>query len=437
LPWVKVRFNEEAKMLTIQTTHPKQLQNTYFLSNLIGLKILLNGKKIGKLDDVIAKENGTLPVVTQIFVSRPLGDPSLIIPWKYVRVVGKDEIVVDIPEIKSFEGEPEEGCIRLKDHLLDKKVLDTEERELDVVYDIRLVAVNNQLFVSDVDISRTSFLRRLGLGWMVKRIPINPDQNRMISWKYVQHLPGQLGSFKGNVKLTALKETLNDMPPVDIADILEEVDHEQRVEIFANLDPDQASDTLEEINPNVQRDLVSSLSKDKIALLIDDMTPGQAADVLSVLPTADAEDIITLLNPDNARKVKAIIDHQEENILDFTTSEFLMYSPDEIVEKVQDNYRTAARGKDVVMYLYIVDADKKLLGVVDIKELLMAEDHFRLKDIMTENIVAIENTDTLKEAYDCFERYNFRALPVVNADGRILGVVTYRDIIGLKHHFVD
>ena len=167
------------------------------------------------------------------------------------------------------------------------------------------------------------------------------------------------------------------------------------------------------------------------------MNPGQAADVLSVLPVADSEDIINLLNPDNAHKVKAIIDHQEENILDFITSEFLMFSPDDIVEKVQDEYRISARGKDVAMYLYIVDANKKMLGVVDIKELLMAKNNSRLKDIMTENIVAIESTDTLREAYNCFVRYNFRALPVINEKERILGVVTYRDIIGLKHYFVD
>ena len=418
-------------------THPKLLRESYMLSELIGLKVLLNGKKIGKVEDIIAKENATLPVVTHILVARSFGDPSLLVPWSHVRLVGKDEIVVDIPDIKSFEGEPQEGQVCLKDHVLDKKVLDVEERELDMVYDIRLMAVNDQMYVSDVDISRTSFLRRLGLGWLAKRITIKPEEDRIISWKYVQRLPDQIGSFRGNVKLNTLKETLADMQPVDIADILEELEHEQRVQIFEHLDPEQASDTLEEINPNVQRALVSSLSKEKVAMLIDDMTPGQAADVLSVLPTADAEDIIELLSEDNARKVRAIIEHQEENILDFTTHEFLTFSPDKTAKQVLDEYRVAARGKDSVMYLYVVDAENHLLGIADIKEVLQADEKALLKDIMTEDVITLDADSTLREAWKMFTRYNFRALPVTDKDNMILGVVPYRDIVGLKHHFIE
>ena len=90
-------------------------------------------------------------------------------------------------------------------------------------------------------------------------------------------VPENIGSFKGNVKLNVLKEKLPDIHPVDLADILEELNEEQRTAIFNELDTEQASDTLEEIEPRVQRSLISSMDKERVAELIDEMTPAQAA----------------------------------------------------------------------------------------------------------------------------------------------------------------
>ena len=150
----------------------------------------------------------------------------------------------------------------------------------------------------------------------------------MISWTYVQPLPSPMGSFRGNVKLKVLMETLSEIHPVDLADILEELDNEQRVMIFSELDTGQASDTLEEIDPNVQRELVSSLKRERVVQLIDEMTPGQAADILSVLPASDAEEIILALDKENVKKIRAILEKQEETITDYATSEYIRFPPE-------------------------------------------------------------------------------------------------------------
>jgi magnesium transporter len=415
-----------------------QTENAFFLSEILGARVYLRGKRIGKLSDLIIKENGTLPVVTHLLVSRPFGESSLV-GWEAVRSMVPKSIQIEVDKIEDLPHEPAEGAVLLKDYILDKKTLDLDGREVEVVYDIRLAERNKKLYVSEVDLSRYGLLRRMGLKGLADFIYKLADSIReqTISWKYIEPLPSTLGRFRGDVQLKVLREALGDMHPVDLADILEELDHEQRVKIFENLDPEQASDTLEEINPNVQRDLVSSINKEKMAQLIDDMTPGQAADVLAALSTSEADDIIELLSAENARKVRTIIEHQEENILDFTTHEFLTFAPDKTAEQVLDEYRTAARGKDSVMYLYIVDPENHLLGITDIKEVLQADEKALLKDIMTEDVIALDADSTLKEASKMFTRYNFRALPVIDAENKIVGVVPYRDIVGLKHHFVE
>jgi CBS domain-containing protein len=349
------------------------------------------------------------------------------------------EIVAEIPDVKEFEGEPAENAVLLRDHILDKKVLDMEDREVEMVYDIKLVLKNQRLYATDVDTSRYGLLRRIGLAWLANFIYSLAEKvkDQTISWTYLQPLPTQIGSFRGDVKLNILRERLEGLHPVDLADILEDLDPDQRRVIFDGLSQEHASDTLEEIEPMVQRELISTLPPDKVVLLIDLMTPGQAADLLAVLPSPESTEILGSLKPENAKKIRAIIGKQEEKVLNFTTTKFLKFPPDMTVGEAQNGYDRAAKGLDVIMYLYITDSADRLLGVIDIKELLLAPDNLPLRDVMVDTVIGLRPESTLKEASDIFARYDFRAIPVVDNQERILGVVPYRDVMTLTHHFLE
>ena len=210
---------------------------------------------------------------------------------------------------------------------MDKKVLDLEESEVEVVYDIRLVLRNKKLYVTDVDTGKSARLRRFGLGRLTKIVSSDAKDDQMISWTYIQPLPTNIGSFKGDVKLKVLKENLAEIHPVDLADILEELDHDQRVAVFTSLENEHASDTLEEIEPNVQRDIIASLDIAKVVPLITTMTSGQAADVLSAIPHSQAEDILEAISPEMAKKVRAIMERQEEKVIHYTTQKILKFLP--------------------------------------------------------------------------------------------------------------
>jgi Mg/Co/Ni transporter MgtE len=131
------------------------------------------------------------------------------------------------------------------------------------------------------------------------------------------------------------------------------------------------------------------------------------------------------------------MEKQEEKVIHYTTQKILTFSPDTLVEYVQNDYPRHARGKDVVMYIYVVDGENRLLGVIDLKELLSADDKAPLSAIMTENVISLEAGSTLKEASQEFERYSFRALPVTDDDKRLVGVIKYRDVMNLTHHFLE
>ena len=406
------------------------LEHKFFLSEIIGRRVYLKNERIGRLNDIVIVETGKLPEVSHFVVSRSFGYPSLLLPWDKLTLISNTEIVFDVNEPIEYERAPAEGSILLRAHVLDKKILDMDDHEVEVVYDISLHFQGGKLYVSEVDFSRRRLLRRMGLKRLANWISDQREETT-VSWLYVQPLPEHIGTFKGHVKLNVLKENISDIHPVDLADILEELDGDQRLAVFKELEPEHASDTLEEVEPRVQRELIRAIEKRHAAQLINAMSPVQAADILAALPSDEADELLALMDPENVPKVQQIIDKHDENILLYATTDFLKQSPITLAKDVIDSYRQLARDMEVVMYVYVTDDDGLLLGVVDVRELIMADDGQTLADIMTDNVITLGPEKTLRDAMEMFQRYSFRAIPVSDEEDRILGVVSYTNIRGL------
>jgi Mg/Co/Ni transporter MgtE len=309
---------------------------------------------------------------------------------------------------------------------------------VEVVFDIELVLEGGRLYLNNVDFSRHALFRRMHI-YPLADLFYGPEEEKEneVSWLHVQQL-SNISSFGGEIKLDVLKDKLLQLRPVEIADVLEQMEHKNRVTIMNDIETHKASDILEEIDPAVQRELIASLNKKKVVKLLEVMTPGQAADILSVLPAEDRKNILESLNKvdrDNAMKISSILGHHEENLVNYVTKNFIKVSPDEIVEDVQEKYHIIARKKDVTMYLYVVDKDDKFIGVLDIKELLRAPLDAQLKDIMIRGVMSLHMDSTLRDASVLFSRYEFRALPITDKNNKLVGVVPYKDVMKLKHIF--
>jgi len=408
------------------------LEKEFFLSEILGRKVYLKSERVGKLDDFVIVETGKLPEVTHLVVSRSFGYPSLLLPWNKISLISNTEIVANVDSVTPYENPVPESAILLKAHILDKKILDMDDHEVEVVYDVKLALQNDTLYASEVDFSRNRLLRRLGLKKIANFFARYYQENATVSWIYVQPLPEKIGMFKGHVKLKVLKENLNEIHPADLADILEELDSDQRLALFTELETELASDTLEEVEPRVQRELISAIDLEDAAQLINEMSPAQAAAILSILPTTKAEQLLLLIDQESAPNVQRIIEQHDECILLYVTQSFIKLPPIWLAKDVINGYRELARDKDVIMYVYVIDDHNRLLGVVDIREIIMASDDQTLAEIMSDNLINLSPADTLYDATQMFERYSFRAIPVLDDDDHILGVVRFKDIRGIK-----
>lgn len=407
------------------------LEQKFFLSEIIGRKVYLNTQQVGRLDDMVIVEIGKLADVTHFVVSRSFGYPSLLMPCDKLKLISNTEIVFDANSVNDYEHIPAEGAILLRAHILDKKILDMDDHEVEVVYDISLEFQSNKLYVSAVDFSKRRLLRRMGLSKLADWIS-EQREDTTVSWVYVQQLPANLDTFKGHVKLNVLKENINDIHPVDLANILEELEGEQRLAVFKQIEPEHASDTLEEIEPRVQRELIRALEKRQAAQLINAMSPAQTAVILAALSTVEADELLQLIDKDRAGKAQKIMEEHDESILLFSTQKFIKMPESTQVKEVMTDFRGIARDMDVIMYVYVTDEHDFLKGVVDFRELIAADPEQSIGFIMTENIISLSPENSLNDAIEMFERYSFRAIPVTDEINKLLAVVSFRDIRGIK-----
>lgn len=389
---------------------------------------------MGRLSDLIIEDKDIVAEITHVCVGRPWGLPTLFVPWQKVQKLTTEAIVIDeVPDEHALEVEPY-GSVLLMDYIMDKKVLDVEGREVEVVYDAVLTCKDNRLFVVSVDLTRRSMLIRMGLTWLLRLMGGVPDVtgSSTVAWNLVEPLPDDLGSFKGDIRLKVFKEELGKMPPVDVARILEVLTHGQRAAIFGELETESASDTLEELEPVAQRSVIASMLPQKAAELINEMTPGQAADVLSVLPWSVMNEIVGLLKTDTGAKVREILATFEGLIAHYVVPDCVKLTAESTVKEARQAYQHA-KENEAIAYLYVVGAGNKLVGFIESTELLRTSDETLLKEIMNGAVVSVSTDQTLKDAEELFERYAFRALPAIDEEGRMQGIVPYRDVMNLRH----
>jgi Mg/Co/Ni transporter MgtE len=181
----------------------------------------------------------------------------------------------------------------------------------------------------------------------------------------------------------------------------------------------------------VQRELISAMKREAAARLINEMSPAQAADILAILPTAEADEILKLIDKDSAPMVQQIIEGHDENILLFATQQYVKTPEPTPVGDALNDYRVIARNMDVAMYIYVTDATDTLRGVVDLRQLIVAEPGQVVGEVMIDNVISLNPDDTLQDAVDMFARYGLRAIPVTDNEERMLGVVSFDDIKGI------
>lgn len=240
-------------------------------------------------------------------------------------------------------------------------------------------------------------------------------------------------AYLANGQLDELRDVINDFHPADIADILDALPGEAALQVFSLLTDEVASEVLDETGSLVRAELVEKVDDERLADLLDELPMDDAAEFLDDLPDATADRLLGLMEPDEAQDVREILSYQVETAGRLMTRDVAalrrMWTVAEALEYLRSLVVTDET--ETVHYLYVVDRDERLIGVVPIRQLLLAQPDVTIESIMVPEAITIEDSADQEELAELVSKYDFVAIPVVDNEGRLLGVVTVDDVLDI------
>lgn len=423
-----------------------------FLSTLLHESIVDSANhRIGTLHDISVSLNETFPVITALIVNPSSGSHKLIIPWPQVHSIEESPIRLTVNQSEITPYEPQNDEFSLKRDILDKQIVDTQGIRVVKVNDLSLAQIKKTARLVGVDISFSGLLRRLGLQPTMNalhRIFPKGLNERTVTWNYVEPIQvtyagtGQLtpvlagvgsGGIVPQVQLNVSRTKLADLHPADIADILEQLDLEEAEAMLDRLDTETAADTLNELEYPIQSELLSELDPERASDLLERLDPDDAADILADLPRAEAERLLSLMPIAEAQPIRDLLRYGAQTAGGIMTNEVLALPQESTVENALVYLRQHSSHLEMVYYLFIMDHELRLVGVVSLRQLVTSEPSVCMEDLMDRDVIKVQIDTDQEEVARLIARYDLLALPVVDAENHLRGLITVDDVIDVIH----
>lgn len=230
---------------------------------------------------------------------------------------------------------------------------------------------------------------------------------------------------KGNFK--ELKKLLNESNESDVAECLDELSKEDLAVVFRLLKKDEAVDIFSYMSSDTQEKLVETLSDQEVAAIVSKLYIDDAADLIDELPANLVSKVLQNASPTKRKAINEILKYPEDSAGSIMTVEYVDIKSGLTVKECFDRIRRIGLNKETVYTLYVVDADRRLIGVTTVKELLMRDYDTCINDFMEDNVITVTTNEDKEEVAKMFDKYDFLALPVVDNENRLVGIVTVDD----------
>jgi len=389
------------------------------------------GRPLGRIVDLVATLAEPYPIVTEAMIAPEGGERDK--HRKLLRVPAIEESQAAFATASWDENDSRPPILRdnelfLKDALLDKQIVDTYGAKVRRVNDLQFLKARQSLHLVHVDVGFRGLMRRTGLekamdvclhGFFDYTLP-----NQYISWKYVQPI-----ASPDLLHLKIAQDRLAQLHPADLADIIEDLDIHQRSAVFQSLDVETAAETLEETDPKIQVSLIEDMDAAEASDIIEEMSLSEAADLLGDLSREKAAVILQEMEREIAEDVKELLAHPEEEAGGLMTTAIIQLPPAWTVEEALAKIRAEAEDMDFIYYIYVIDEQERLLGMLSLKDLLTAPAGTCLGDIMDQRVVAVSLDEDKDEIAEQFAKYGLVAIPVVNGEERIKGVIPFKNLL--------
>ena len=406
-----------------------------YLSQMLGNPVLdANGEKIGVVNDLGIATREVFPRVTSLALQGPGKTPFMISWRKYVDTFDDNEVRLAVPatDIRFSYLQPDEVLIGRD--LLNKQVVDTRGMRVVRVNDLKLSDTSSsQLRLLGAEVGIRGILRALSPSFekLVLRLSHalgHEIPEKIIAWNYMDLIDRDLS----NVKLSVSHQTLDDLHPADVADIIEQLDPRLRGQVFAQLDDDQAAEAMAELDDDeMAAKIVGGMADADASRMLSEMDPDDAAELVSELDYDRAEKLLRLMGINEQRAIRQLLGYKDDTAGRIMTSEFVAVPRDITVAEVAERMRALPDDFEPVNYVYVTDEAGKLAGVVSVRHLFVSDATDTLGKLAGDDeVISAKPDDDQEDVAEDIAKYNLLAMPVVDEKtGKILGIVTVDDAL--------
>jgi len=397
-----------------------------FLSDFLRAEIVDNQqRRVGRVGDLIAHVSEPFPIVQRIVLR---GQGRKAIPWSEVRTFEGKELALKSSRDDLQLVEADEDDVWLARDVLDKQIVDTDGRRVVRVNDLQLSAMRGNLLVIGVDVGGRGLMRRLGaedLGKGLARLARRDWAQKLIAWDDVDPINSDLDS----VKLKVAHQKVARMHPADIAEIVDRLSSRQRDAIFASLEDEVAADVVEELSAEDQVAVIEGLDDERAADILEEMDPDEAADLLADLPEERKEALLEKMQEDDAENVEELLAYEEDTAGGLMTTEYVAITSDLDAGEAIERLRQLEPEAEQVYYVYVVDSREYLIGVLSLRDLIVAQPSTPVTEIMRTHVVSVPLDASHGDVAELIRKYNLLAVPVTDVDGHLEGIVTVDDVM--------
>ena len=236
-----------------------------------------------------------------------------------------------------------------------------------------------------------------------------------------------------NKKMNDLKKFLEMINSADFPSIFEELDEEQILIIYRILPKDKAASVFSELDPDVQEKLINCLTDKELKSVIDELFFDDEVDLIEEMPSNVVKRILRNVQPEDRAIINELLAYPDDTAGTIMTPEFVDLKENMRVSEAFEKIRKIGIDKETIYTCYVLTTDRKLVGVVEVKEMLVVPLDTQIKDIMQTNVITVSTLEDQEQVAKMFDKYNFLALPVVDKEDRLVGIVTIDDAIDVMH----
>ena len=231
-------------------------------------------------------------------------------------------------------------------------------------------------------------------------------------------------------KIAQLREVLEDINSADFPSLFEELDDdEQMVIIYRLLSKDKASDVFVELDPDLQEKLINNFTDKELKAVVNDLFMDDTVDLIEEMPSSVVKRILKNIKAPDRKVINELLKFPEDSAGSIMTTEMVELKENMTVDKAFQIIKDTGIDKETIYVCYVVDNSRKLIGRVETKDLLISERDVLIKDILEDNVISVLTTEDKEKVAKMFDKYNYMAIPVVDKEDRLVGIVTIDDAI--------